>query len=671
MMKKFVVTILVLLIIIVGGIWGLVFTKGGNELLRPRIEAMLNEKLPVPVKLQSFSISPLDIVLVIGKDSKITANGKWTLFGQDLDVKYDVDIARLEELEPLIGQKLRGPLHTWGRAFGKLKDFKVQGQSDLAKSETSYDVGIKSFDPSTLTATVKGARVEDLLYMADQPRFATGAIDAKANVTDFEPEHLQGLVHALLKNIQINRGVMKKSFGVDLPKTHIEGDLLAKTEGSHLFVDSKVDSNLLKVLLKGRSDTKTLATNMKYSVDIKELALLKPLTKAHLRGPVDAKGTITGDKKRLKITGTTHVAGSSSNYEMLLADLKPASLQARIQKAKLAKILYMVGQPRYADALIDSTIKLDNLQPNTLHGSIVTHVTNGRTNPAAIQKAFDIKGANVSFRADQKSLIQKGVVTTDMQVNSSVAKVTSNGAIYDINRGTFDAKYEADIPDLSKLYFVTNQKMRGALKITGEAKKDKNLLVTAHTDTLGGSLDAKLLDEKLQAHLKNIQVVQLTHMLYYPKVFDSSMNADLDYNIATKKGQLLAKAYDGRILPNQMTFLLKQMANFDITKEIYKLTELNSTIDDKLILSDLDMKSRLTHISSHKALVDLAKKYVDAKLRIDIKHKPVYVKIKGALDAPKVSLDAKSLFKEKAKKELQKRLGNKLPGQVKGLLKMF
>lgn len=671
MMKKSILVLIVILLLVVGGVWGILFTKGGNELLKPRIEALLNEKLPVPVKLKNFTLSPLDIELGIGKESKITAKGEWSLLGQDLNISYDIDIARLEELEPLTGQKLRGPLHTWGRAFGKFKDFKVQGQSDLAKSRTSYDVGIRSFEPANLVATIQGARVEDLLYMADQPRFAIGAVDAKANVSDFEPEHLQGVVHAWLKGIQIDRGVMKKSFGVDLPKTRIEGDLLAKTEGSQLFVDSKVDSNLLKVLLKGTSDTKTLSTDMKYSVDVKELALLKPLTKMDLRGPVDAKGTITGDKKRLKITGITHVAGSSSDYELLLTNLEPASLQADIQKARLAKILYMVGQPRYADASIDSTIKLDNLAPKSLHGSIVTRITQGRTYPKAIQKAFDIKGADVRFSADQKSLIQKGVVTTDLKVDSSVAKLVSNKAIYDINHGTFDAKYEANIPDLAKLFFLTNQKMRGALKITGEAKKNKDLLLTAHTDTLGGSVDAKLLNEKLQAHIKNIQVVQLTHMLYYPKVFDSSMSADMDYDIATKKGKLLAKAYDGRILPNQMTFLLKQMANFDITKEIYKLTELNSTIDDKLILSDLDMKSRLTHISSHKALMDLAKRYVDAKLRIDIQHKPIYVKIKGAIDGPKVSIDAKSLVKQRAKKELKKRLENKLPGQVKGLLNMF
>ena len=670
-MKKLIVAFIGLLVILLGTIWGLLFTKMGNDLLRPRIESALNEKLPVSVRLQTFSILPLDIALLIGKESKITAKGEWSLLGQDLDITYDVDIARLEELEPLIGRKLRGPLHTWGKVFGKIKAFKVQGQSDLAKSQTNYDVGIREFEATSVLANIKSARVEDLLYMADQPRFATGTLHAEANMSDLEPSRLKGILYTLLRGVQIDNKVMKKHFDVDLPKTTVRGGLLAKMDGSHIYLNSIVDSNLLRFVLKGKSDTDSLATDMSYSVDIKELALLKPLTKSNLRGPLDAKGTIKGDKKRLKITGITHVADSLSRYEMSLANLKPASLQARIQKAKLAKILYMVGQPPYADALIDSTIKLDNLQPRNLHGSILTHVTNGHTNPVAIQKAFDIKGADVSFRADQKSLIQKGVVTTDMQVNSSVAKVTSNGAIYHIDHGTFDAKYEVDIPDLSRLYFLTNQKMRGALMITGEAKKDKNLLVTAHTNTLGGSVDAKLLDEKLQAHLKNIKVVKLTHMLYYPKVFDSSMNADLDYNIATKKGQLLAKAYDGRILPNQMTFLLKQMANFDITKEIYKLTELNSTIDDKLILSDLDMKSRLTHISSHKALVDLAKKYVDAKLRIDIKHKPVYVKIKGALDAPKVSLDAKSLFKEKAKKELQKKLGNKLPGQVKGLLKMF
>ncbi len=667
-MKKLLLSLLILLIILLGGVGGLFFTRAGNELLRPGIEALLNQKLPVPVRLQNFSLMPLDLTLLIGKDSQIQAKGQWSLLDQSLDIAYDIHIARLEELEPLIGQKLKGPLHTWGKVLGKFKDFGVRGESDLAKSQTKYDLKVQEFEASSLFANVKGARVEDLLYMANRPKFAKGKIDAKATMEDLALSHLKGRVQAILKGVRIDRGLMKKNFGVHLPQTTLQGALLAKMDGSHIFVNGGINSNLLRFLLKGKSDTKSLSTHMRYDLVVKELALLRPLTKMRLRGPIDAKGTITGDKKALHMNGVTHIADSSSTYKMLLKNFKPASLQASIHKAKLAKILYMLAQPRYADGLIDSTIQFDNLNPKHLQGSILTHLRNGHTFSRTIQKIFDIKGADITFKADQKSLIHKGVVTSDIDVDSSIAQITSHKALYSIDQGSLRAKYLLNIPDLSKLRFITNQKMRGALAIDGEIKKDKDFLLTAHTDTLGGKIQAKLLNDKLQAHLKNIEVVQLTHMLYYPEVFDSLMHADLEYNIATKKGALIARAYDGRILPNQLSFLLQQMANFDITKEIYKLTELNSSIDDKQILSDLDMKSRFTHISSHKALVDLAKKYIEAKLRIDIKHRPLYVKLKGALEAPKISIDAKSLFKERAKKELQKRLKDKVPKEIKGLL---
>ncbi len=667
-MKKLLLSLFVLLIILIGGVWGLFFTRAGNEFLRPGIEALLNQRLPVPVRLQNFSLLPLDITLFIGKDSQIKAKGEWSLLDQSLDISYDIHIARLEELEPLIGQKLKGPLHTWGKIFGKFKNFAVQGESDLAKSQTKYNLRVQEFEASSLFANMKGARVEDLLFMANRPKFATGIVDAKAAIEDLELSRLKGRVQAILKGVRIDRGVMRKNFGVHLPKTTLRGALLAQMDGSHIFVNGGLNSNLLRFLLKGKSDTKSLSTHMNYDLIVKELALLRPLTKIRLRGPIDAKGTITGDKKALQIGGVTHMAGSSSRYKLILKNFKPASLQASIHKAQLAKILYMLTQPRYADGVIDSTIKLDNLDPKHLQGSIITHLRNGHTFSRTIQKIFDIEGADITFRADQKSLIHKGVVRSDIDIDSSIAQITSRKALYTIDQGSLKAKYLLTLPDLSKLRFITHQKMRGTLAIDGEIKKDKDFLLTAHSDTLGGKITAKLLNDKLQAHLKNIEVVQLTHMLYYPEVFDSSMNADLEYNIATKKGELAARAYDGHILPNQLSFLLQQMANFDITKEIYKVTELNSSIEDKQILSNLDMKSRFTHISSHKALVDLAKKYIDAKLRIDIKHRPLYVKLQGALDAPKISIDAQSLFKERAKKELQKRLKDKVPKEIKGLL---
>ena len=667
-MKKLLLTIVLLIVLIVGAVVGLVFTKPGNEFLRPIIEKNLAQKLPVPVKLVNFSLSPVDVELLIGKESKVTLKGDLNLLSQSFDIDYDVRIARLQELEPLIGQKLQGPFNTWGNVAGSIKKFQVKGQSDVAKSETSYDVAIENFDPKSVLAHVRHASISHLLYMVAQPTFATGALDADAKLTDLDPEHLSGDVVAKVRNGVVDRKVMKKAFGVDLPKTTFQADAKAKLAGENIDIDTKVDSNLLKTTLAGAINAKKVATDLKYDIKIKELALLKPITKTDLRGALNTHGTIKGDKARMVVKGVTDVGGSDSDYEVVMKDLKPAALNAHIKRARLAKLLYMVAQPVYADGLLDSTITLSDLDPASLTGSIESKITKGKTNPTVLKKEFDLENANIAFSVIQRSDIKKGLVVSDVTVDSSVAKAVTKGAKFDINNATFDAKYRIDIPDLRKLYFATKQKMRGKLTITGEAKKDKDLIVTGHSDTLGGKFDMKMVNDDVKATLKGIKVVALTDMLYYPRVFDSSMDANLGYNLVTKKGKLHAQAFDGRILPNQMTFLLKQMANFDITKEIYKVTELNSTINDKVILSDLDMKSRLTHISSKKALLDMNKNYVDAKLRIDIKGKPIYVKIKGRVDSPKVSLDAKSLFKDKAKKEIEKKIGKKLPGNVKGML---
>lgn len=498
-MKKVLGLLLFLIIVLVGvGYWA-VFTPSGNSFLQPFVQQFLNQKLPVKAKLEEFRISPLAIKLYVGKDTLIQASGKLDPFKQNFDIHYDLNIAKLEELEPLINQKLRGSLKT--------------------------------------------------------------------------------------------------------------------------------------------------------------------------------KGSVKGDKKKIDIIGKADVVDGKIDYHAVLQNMQPKSLQATITGAKLQKILYMIYQPHFADANINAKIHLTSLDPKALAGDITAKVTQGRTDKAVLTKEFGIEGADIRFTLDDKSVIKNSVVTSDVTLLSSVAKVYSKGAKFDINSISLDAPYKVVIDDLNKLYFVTKQKMRGSVTATGKIKKDKDLLVTLHSDTLGGKIDAKVLNNKVQADINKIKVVQLTHMLYYPKVFDSSMDAKLRYDLATKKGTLHAQAHDGRILPNEMTFLLKQMANFDITREIYKLTELNSTIDDKTIISQLDMQSRLTHISAKDAKVDLDKELVDAKLRIDIKDMPVFVKIQGKLKDPNIKIDAGKMLKARAKKEvkkqLEKRLKDKLPSQVKGIMNLF
>ncbi len=61
-----------LFIFIVGLIFtGLIFTKSGNELLKPPIQNILNSKLAINSHLEKFELFPLNILLKFEDGSKI------------------------------------------------------------------------------------------------------------------------------------------------------------------------------------------------------------------------------------------------------------------------------------------------------------------------------------------------------------------------------------------------------------------------------------------------------------------------------------------------------------------------------------------------------------------------------------------------------------------------
>lgn len=401
----------------------------------------------------------------------------------------------------------------------------------------------------------------------------------------------------------------------------------------------------------------------KYNIKIAKLENISPLTKMNLKGPFSTNGDIKGSKHLLNISGISDVASSKTNYRLTMRELKLASINMSIKNAKLEKILYMLNKPQYAKANLNVNAKLNNLSSNKkAEGTIIAALISGSLNPAVIKNM-----PHTTFNASDYTNIKNGVAISKIKANSSIAKLIINKMIFQMNSSTLKSDYKLIVPNLDKLYFVTNQHLRGNITINGNVKKDKKLIVTAHSNALGGKVDIKLVDNQTTTTIRNIQVVKLTNMLMYPRIFDSVMNGDISYNLNTKKGIMNANLINGHILPNKMTFLLHHMARFDITKEIYKKTNIVSHINDKIITSDLDMQSRLTHITSKNALVDMKDEKVDAKLKIDIKKRPVYVKIKGNIKHPEIKLDIKELFMKK----IQKKVNKLVPKNMQNIINKF
>ena len=137
--------------------------------------------------------------------------------------------------------------------------------------------------------------------------------------------------------------------------------------------------------------------------------------------------------------------------------------------------------------------------------------------------------------------------------------------------------------------------------------------------------------------------------------FDAKVNMELNYNLFTKKGDLIADFLNGDFLENDFTKLVKQFANTDLTKEVYKTSKLNTKIDDKVLTSNLFMQSQRSKIEVNNSKIDLEKNLISAKIDTEIKDNKFSVSLENDLHNPTLSFDLKDVLQKNIDK-----LGEKL-----------
>ena len=198
--------------------------------------------------------------------------------------------------------------------------------------------------------------------------------------------------------------------------------------------------------------------------------------------------------------------------------------------------------------------------------------------------------------------------------------------------------------------------LKGKMDINGEIlNKNDSLSMNGNSNILNGTLDFNLKNEKLNANLKNIDVQELSTMLDYSKFFDAKADFRLDYDFLLKKGDLNGKLLTGHFIENNFTQLLNQLAKDDLSKEIFETFDINSKIDNRILTSNLIMKSQNSEINIQDSILDLEKDLIDTKINSKIKDKTFTIGLNGNATNPKISIDVKDLLKDKIDKQIEKK----------------
>ncbi|MBN2782284.1 MAG: hypothetical protein JXQ66_03485 [Campylobacterales bacterium] len=664
-----------LLTTLVVGVYVLAFTSLGNSIVKPIVEQKIQEATGIKVRLSEFSLDMSNFLVVLEIDSQnsIEAKGSYSIGEKSFDALYDVKLNRLENLRDFAsGTLIAGKFHTDGSAKGDMKFITIDGKSDVASSSTSYHVELTEFNPTSIIAKIDKANLAELLEIAGQKSYASADLDLDVNFKNIKPHQLDGDVVLKTSNGLLNTKVMKNDFNITIPKTAFAMNLDAKLLGDDVNYKYALKSNLANLTSSGKVTPEPLKTDIKYGVDVSELAVLKPIIGTELRGALKLNGTLKGTKEKMVVDGFTDIASSDTVFVATLKDFAPANIKAKVKSLKLQKLLYMVNQPHYTDGDLNLDIDIADAKSGSLKGSVVNSISNGLLDSAYLTKEYEFKSAMPKTTYTLKTVTKLSGDIADTKVNlaSNLADLDIKSAKFNIAKGSLESDYEAKIAELERLYFVTAQHMRGGLNVNGEIKKGTDLDFTAHTKVADGVIDAKLHNDNFHADLKGVKTIKLLNMLIYPEIFDSSLEAKVDYNLAKQKGFFDGHVKEGKFTQNLAFDMAKQYANIDMYKESFE-GDVNADINKENILAGIYLVSRTSHIRTKDAKLNTKEGTIDAKIDINANNNPIGVKLSGKTTAPKVEVDASSIIKNEAKKAIEKKLGDKLPADVGNLLKGF
>lgn len=381
---------------------------------------------------------------------------------------------------------------------------------------------------------------------------------------------------------------------------------------------------------------------------------------------IDLKGTIKGVPNLIALEGLGKAINSNLKYSLKTDNEELHDINIDIKKGSLRSVLLLTNQKPYLNGKFDLHIdipKLDTKNP-TGKASLILH--KGEVNKKLIKNDFNITlPSDFIYSADIHSNVKNSYASLDGNVKTTLADLFfKEGKIY-TKSNKVEINYIVNIPKLSKLEPIIEKKLRGSLQSTGIAIFDKELTIDGNSKSFEGDIKYVLKGSNLNAKITSVPLTNILHTLIAPKIFEGMIFGDVTYNLANKKGKVDTKIETVKLLPNQVTNILKNYANIDLTKERYNQTTFNADLNDNLITFDFEAKSKKSYIGVKDGLIQKDKNKIDAKFDLKIDGKDFSGLIKGDIMKPKVKLDSSKYLKQKVSKEISKFIDKKISDKTK------
>ncbi len=415
-----------------------VFTHPGNNIVRPIIQSEIIKRTMTPAKVTKFSLSVkhIDIRIKLDKYNSLLLMGDYSLLSNKLDLKYNVSFNKLQTLYRVTKKRLYGKLYTHGTITGTLKLLHIDGVSNIADSRTTYHITVANSQLTSITASVKGAKIQQLLALTAKPAY----IDAKTNIDiDFKnitPHKLDGDAKIALFDTLFNYPLIKRDFNITLPKTTLSMNMNVKMKKNDAIYNYVLNSNLSHITSSGVVVPQPFHIDGKYNIYMKNLALLTPLTKRVLHGPLYFKGTVKGDLKALHVNGY-----SKTLHGNIDAVLKGKTLQAKLNNIQTMPILYILGYPGVFNSVVNADMTYDTLSRS---GALNGKLTNGHFTQnlvlSLVRRYANVNLYNQRFDGDISTKIDKDTTFSNIALKSNNASIITKNMLLNSKTNAIKAK---------------------------------------------------------------------------------------------------------------------------------------------------------------------------------------------------------------------------------------
>jgi len=627
---KYLLYILVPIIVILIVISAILFTpSGSNAVIKPIANGYLAQKIKKPkitIKKLDSEYKYINMQAVADNGLNIEAKGDVDYFSKKFDINYKLKAQKLKVED----RELAVKMDINGQAVGSVKNFGVVGKGRAFESGVDYKFIVKNQKPESINAKVSGAQLSQIFAMANMLPLADGYAFVDINMPSLDIKNPSGNALVEIKEGRFNRNLIAKKYNIKLLKDEkFSAKLDAQVVKKYIVGSGKIDTTTAKLTLSKLTTTLDfLISKGYYSLNIQDLSRLNTIAKQRLRGSLKADGIFYVNAKKGAQQATAKTKSFGGLAKVFYAN---NSVKANLKNVSIIKVLHTIYMPYYVSSgVVNGSVVIPNLK--SLNGQFAIS-SNGKLNP----KMLKIKLPSYNYRVATNGSLKNGVVyAKKSSISTSFAKVYLSKTKYSLLTKALSSNFTADIKELAALNKITNQHLRGALRVHGKVEQAGSAVnLIANTKSLGGVVKLHYKNGSLSSSLKGVKLPKLLYMAYQPHLLKSGIvNGVVKLSSTTPLNGLFSIASKGSI----DNHTLQKVYNINLGNNFrYALNIKDGVIKKGVIIAKPTLNTTVGSVNFSKFVYNTKNSNLSAKYRVHIddlsKLEPITKqKFNGSLD---------------------------------------